>query len=270
MSALPLTAIPEPAEDDDDDVQWALSTARALLSAGNVDEALDWLRRAGETATDVDQDMRAVELFKAAATIRSTMPPPADDGPPSEPKSYIRDIRRAPSSAPPPPPVRAARKKPSLRAIPPPPPPPSSRPIEARAAAQAAPKPTPTPTKRPSPKRPPANAKPGRVVPSIKDTQVGLGQVTLREVGDDSSPESQAPASSEAQAQLSTGALEDRGSLWAIRFAVIESKHTGRVVLSTLRSDEEPPRGVPSAVIVPRSAWDAERILRMLAKGQGA
>jgi len=258
MSALPLMPIPQPNDDDDDEVQWALSTARALLAAGNIDEALQWLRRAGESATDVDQDMRAVELFKAAATIRSTMPPPPaspapGDGPSSEPISHIRALRPREPAKPPPVP---ARRKPSLRAIPPPPPVPSSRPIEARARAIAPPRPK------------HAGSQPGRIVPSMKDTQVGLGQVRLREVGDDQVEEANGPESAVPSSRDATGALENRGSLWAIRFAVIESKRSGRLVLSVLRSDEEPPEGVPSAVIVPRSAWDAERILGILSKGQ--
>lgn len=74
-----LTTIPPPRPEDNDDVRWALSTATALWSSGASDDALKWLRRAGETASELDDDARAVELFKAAASIRTSMlpPPPA-------------------------------------------------------------------------------------------------------------------------------------------------------------------------------------------------
>jgi hypothetical protein len=64
LSALP---IPQPLPDDDEDVHWALSTASALWARGEAQEALKWLRRAAETASDQNNDERALVLFKAAA-----------------------------------------------------------------------------------------------------------------------------------------------------------------------------------------------------------
>src|SRR5215468_10700266 len=61
--------IPPPNQSDDEDVHWALSTAGALWNRGERAEALKWLRRAAETASDANADTRALELFKAAAEV---------------------------------------------------------------------------------------------------------------------------------------------------------------------------------------------------------
>lgn len=70
--------IPEPRPDDHEDVHWQLSTASALWARGESAEALKWLRRAAETASDENRDARALELAKAAAefTTRLSAPPP--------------------------------------------------------------------------------------------------------------------------------------------------------------------------------------------------
>src|SRR5579862_5265625 len=82
--------IPTPRLDDDEDVHWALSTAGALWARGEKVEALKWLRRAAEQASDVNADVRALELFKAAADMASKVgplsaPPPAPKPPPPAP-----------------------------------------------------------------------------------------------------------------------------------------------------------------------------------------
>ncbi|WP_437650626.1 hypothetical protein [Sorangium sp. So ce362] len=64
-----LRPIPPPHDEDDEDVHWALSTATALWGRGERDEALRWLRRAAEQASDANADLRALELFKAAAEV---------------------------------------------------------------------------------------------------------------------------------------------------------------------------------------------------------
>src|SRR5262245_42463362 len=77
--------IPEPRKTDADDVTWALSTAAALWQSGASADAVRWLRRAAERANDRDDELRAVELFKAAATLASSLPPPSGEQPCSEP-----------------------------------------------------------------------------------------------------------------------------------------------------------------------------------------
>ncbi len=77
-------SIPEPRADDDEDVHWALSTATALYARGEALEALKWLRRAVENASDANRDDRSLQLAKAAAelsvrlkgTAAPTPPPP--------------------------------------------------------------------------------------------------------------------------------------------------------------------------------------------------
>lgn len=78
------TAIPPPLDDDDEDVHWALSTASALWSRGERSEALKWLRRAAETASDANADERALTLFKAAADVTARMETP-QAAPPAAP-----------------------------------------------------------------------------------------------------------------------------------------------------------------------------------------
>ncbi len=61
--------IPSPKKDDPEDVSWALTTAESQWARGDHAEALKWLRRAAESASEADADMRALELAKAAAEV---------------------------------------------------------------------------------------------------------------------------------------------------------------------------------------------------------
>src|SRR3954471_3046591 len=88
--------IPPPNQDDDEDVSWALSTAGALWNRGESVEALKWLRRAAETASDANADARPLALFKAAADVASRVN--SNSAPPPAPTQ----------TAPPPPPSQAA------------------------------------------------------------------------------------------------------------------------------------------------------------------
>lgn len=54
-------------------MQLALSAAASLWESGEDAEALKWLRRAANNASDRDADARAVELFKAAAELASEL-----------------------------------------------------------------------------------------------------------------------------------------------------------------------------------------------------
>jgi hypothetical protein len=130
---MPMDTIPAPRDDDDEDVHWALSTATALWARGEHAEALRWLRRAAETASDAEADARALELFKAAAdaagTVGTRPPPPGEDRATSVPETVAT---AAPSVRPPP-----------SRAVAPPPapsrPPASIRPSPAAASARPGP-----------------------------------------------------------------------------------------------------------------------------------
>ncbi|WP_437785884.1 hypothetical protein [Sorangium sp. So ce1097] len=99
--------IPPPHDEDDEDVHWALSTATALWARGEREEALRWLRRAAEQASDANADLRALELFKAAAEVAQKVAldagaAPAADGAPAAgsvpPKASVSAPPQAPGA----------------------------------------------------------------------------------------------------------------------------------------------------------------------------
>ena len=75
--------LPEPDGADSSETRWALETARTLWGQGERREALQWVRRAAEAASESGHDDRALLLAKQGAEIRSamdiplTVPPPA-------------------------------------------------------------------------------------------------------------------------------------------------------------------------------------------------
>jgi hypothetical protein len=77
--------IPPTKDIDVDDVVWGLQTAEALWNRGERIDALVWLRRAAQAAGDAQQDERALELGRHAATLAdwvanaaapTSLPPP--------------------------------------------------------------------------------------------------------------------------------------------------------------------------------------------------
>jgi hypothetical protein len=83
MSTSDTARYPEPDDSDLEEVHCALSVGTTLWCRGDETEALKWLRRAATAAADRDADLRAVELFKAAADITTQMESPGgtpDDG----------------------------------------------------------------------------------------------------------------------------------------------------------------------------------------------
>jgi hypothetical protein len=96
-------AIPPAKRDDVEDVAWALQTAEATWSRGDRADALKWIRRAAEAASEAEHDDRALELAKAAADVASLLAdrPAGTSGiMPPTPESP----RIGTTSAPPPPP----------------------------------------------------------------------------------------------------------------------------------------------------------------------
>jgi hypothetical protein len=72
MEDLPLLpSIPGVRDDDPEDVSWALSTASAMWTRGEHADAIRWVRRAAEAASEVAADARALELAKTAAELTS-------------------------------------------------------------------------------------------------------------------------------------------------------------------------------------------------------
>ncbi len=113
-SAAGQAPIPPAKKDDTEDVAWALSTAEAMYARGDRFDALKWLRRAAESASEAQDDDRALELAKAAADLATLVGPTPSMAPPP----------------PPPPPPLASQAPPAAAAVaapapsPPPPPPP--------------------------------------------------------------------------------------------------------------------------------------------------
>jgi hypothetical protein len=111
--------IPLPATTDHEDVSWALSTAEATWKRGERADALKWLRRAAEAASEAEDDDRALALAKAAAELASDL-----DGPKPPPAAQIKPPQQmfTPSRPPPVPPSRPAPPPaPPSRPAPPPP-----------------------------------------------------------------------------------------------------------------------------------------------------
>jgi hypothetical protein len=82
MDATQDLSMPSPLASDSNDVQVALTTAQSLWSQ-DPREALRWLRKAAEGASDAGDDLRSVQLARAAADLRNqsgvtaTLPPGA-------------------------------------------------------------------------------------------------------------------------------------------------------------------------------------------------
>jgi hypothetical protein len=92
--------IPPAKKDDSEDVAWALSTAEAMCARGDRSDALKWLRRAAEAASEAQADDRALELAKAAADLASTLAPTSTPPPPSRPAPPLTAKSPIPARAP--------------------------------------------------------------------------------------------------------------------------------------------------------------------------
>src|SRR5450432_3061519 len=76
---------PEPLDNDDDDVAWALQTAKVMWQRGAQADAIVWLRRAADTADQQSNVWRAADLRRAADELTTKIgtrppfsrPPPA-------------------------------------------------------------------------------------------------------------------------------------------------------------------------------------------------
>ncbi len=61
MTELP--PFPETASGDSDDVNWALETGRSMWAQGDLHEALRWLKRAADSASEDEDDIRSLVSF---------------------------------------------------------------------------------------------------------------------------------------------------------------------------------------------------------------
>jgi hypothetical protein len=79
---------PQPLEDDDDDVAWALQTAQVQWKRGGQADAIVWLRRAADSADQLGLVWRAADLRRSADeltaelanTVAPSSPPPGSVG----------------------------------------------------------------------------------------------------------------------------------------------------------------------------------------------
>ncbi len=123
-------AIPAPKPTDAEDVSWALSTAETLWKRNERVEAISWVKRAARAAGEADDDLRAVELARAAVELsESSTPRPSAasievevEVPQGEASVEAVDPEDVATSAPPLP--APPRPPPPQKAPPKPPPPP--------------------------------------------------------------------------------------------------------------------------------------------------
>lgn len=108
--------VPEARDDDPDEVADKLSIAAAMWGRGDRSDALSWVRRAAESASDAELDLRALELAKAASELAATLealPPPSAPAlapAPSPPTAQAPAPATAkPKTAPPPKPTQAPK-----------------------------------------------------------------------------------------------------------------------------------------------------------------
>jgi hypothetical protein len=103
--------------DDPKDVSWGLTTADACWKRGERGDALKWLRKAVEAASEAECDERALELAKVAADLATQIgsmapPPPAAPAPAAIPVAPRPLAARFASGTPP----RPAVGSPAVRA----------------------------------------------------------------------------------------------------------------------------------------------------------
>ena len=84
MNHLP-SRFPQPLDDDDDDVAWALQTAQVQWKRGGQADAIVWLRRAAESADALGLVWRAADLRRAADELTAALAsaPPLPSRPPA-------------------------------------------------------------------------------------------------------------------------------------------------------------------------------------------
>jgi hypothetical protein len=191
-----LTGFPSPHDDDSEDVAWGLTTGSALWKQGERYDAIVWLKRAVDAATEAGHSTRADELNRAATDLIASLaaPAPAPLAPPQAappPPAPLAPLAPAPAPlAPsaPPPDRQIAPKSP----VPPPPSgsPPQPPPVPAR-KGPTPPKPPPPPRSRSSASKlelPPPRAQ----MPSVTTSAPPLEELTshppAREVPHDAPP----------------------------------------------------------------------------------
>lgn len=160
---LRLPEVPEAKPEDPEDVSWALSTAEAMWARGDHLEGIKWVRKAAEAASDAEDDMRALELAKAASDLTTLI---SRRSMASAPDAPAPEARAAEAPRPQPQPVVPPSNPPVTRPSGAPPKPHSSRPIPLPSkASQPPPKPAAAPAGRAAPRPLAAAARPAQQGP---------------------------------------------------------------------------------------------------------
>ncbi len=94
----PSPTVPPPSDDDHEDVAWALRAASAQWRRDDRADAISWVKRAAETAEEVGQVQRALELYHLVAYLSGGPPPEA--GRSQAPGASQSPMRPVASSAP--------------------------------------------------------------------------------------------------------------------------------------------------------------------------
>ncbi len=150
--------VPEPKDDDPDEVADKLSIAMAMWARGDRSDALSWVRRAAESASDAELDMRALEIAKAASDLAAALEPIGENAPTQTSAPAVADpAPPQPGSRPPGPVVPTA----SPTAARPPTRPPAAPPVQ-RSATQA-----PAAAARPRNTQAPPKSAPGAATKSV-------------------------------------------------------------------------------------------------------
>jgi len=191
MTALPAVLNPEPG--DNEDVVSALETADIFWTKGDTDEALRWLKRAAETASDAGNDMRALAIARSAADLKAVPAAAmAAEAPKmSRPPPPSAMARQAPAGASPPSAASgdgARSHAPGAAQKMPPPLPPS----KARESGMP-----PAPSARPATSPPPAPSASAPMAPSRSASTDRMAAVTAeaRTVATPARPSTPSPAS---------------------------------------------------------------------------
>lgn len=189
--------IPQPIAEDPEAVVTALETAAVFGAQGDAQEALRWVRRAAEAASDDGNDLRALALARTAADLSSELqqasnpPQAATEEAPSpesaeatpqqdEEESPPESSAEAPAAAAPEPPAPAAFEPPP----PPPPPRPKARPLSTVAKPVAASVPPELPAAQETPseeaRAPEAQVDAAEAAPASDDTPPDEPTVSTR------------------------------------------------------------------------------------------
>jgi hypothetical protein len=229
MADLAKLPVPSPQSEDDEHVAWALTTAASLHRAGDYAEALKWLRRAANAASEGGHEPRALVLFKVAADLASLLEAlmPSGVGLPSPPPVIV--LGRADG--------RATTADPVV------PPPPG---IEQRFASWS------KPTREDL-------AEDTTLVPRTEKTGAAGGPAA--QVEDEPTLTDVRPGGSGTERERTLA------SLASIRVAVLAAGD-GSARIFRLKQQGDAPAGAATAVLVPTTDADRVRIAELLAASE--